>query len=315
LVEKQIVPHSAKAAYTREFHMNGIPIIKEINDGHEQIGSHLRTDNPLFHCFNISNENHFGLGSYPAHRADFFILIICFGNKGLSFTLNETVFENAESFILCVAPGQVMKFKKNNDWNGCCMFFKSEFIRYKSGLYILEDFPFFNIRETNLFPINELQFKSILPIYEQIIAEQANHSAFHTDVIRSLSLAMLWQVRRVYENFQTKKTDKPSAVITSQFQYLVNKHFIDKILVEEYANILNITSNHLSQTIRETTGKTAKSFIVQRRLEEAKYLLKHTTNDIAEISYHLNFLEPTHFNKFFKKEVSATPLQYRQKGA
>jgi AraC family transcriptional activator of pobA len=302
-------------AYTKNSKMNGIPIIKEINDGHEQIGSNLRTDNPLFHCFNISNENHFGLGSYPAHRADFFILIICFGNKGLSFCLNDTVFENAESFILCVAPGQVMKFKKNNDWNGCCMFFKSEFIPYKSGLDILEDFPFFNIRETNLFPVDEPQFKNILPIYDQIIVEQTNRSAFNADVIRALSLAMLWQVRRIYENFQTKKTDKQNAVITSQFQYLVNKHFISKILVEEYAGILNITPNHLSQTIKGTTGKTAKSFIVQRRLEEAKYLLKHTNYDIAEISYHLNFLEPTHFNRFFKKEVGITPLQYRQKGS
>jgi AraC family transcriptional regulator, transcriptional activator of pobA len=75
--------------------------------------------------------------------------------------------------------------------------------------------------------------------------------------------------------------------------------------------MLNITANHLSQTIKETTGNTAKSFITKRRLEEAKYLLSYTNNDVAEISFHLHFSEPTHFSKFFKKETNQSPIEFR----
>jgi AraC family transcriptional regulator, transcriptional activator of pobA len=81
--------------------------------------------------------------------------------------------------------------------------------------------------------------------------------------------------------------------------------------VEDYAQMLNISANHLSQTIKETTGNTPKSYITKRRLEEAKYLLLYTKNDIAEISFHLHFSEPTHFSKFFKKEIGQSPQEFR----
>ncbi len=74
---------------------------------------------------------------------------------------------------------------------------------------------------------------------------------------------------------------------------------------------VNLTPNHLSQTIKEVTGKTAKSYIVKRRLEESTYLLKYSNDDIAEIAFHLNFSGPTHFTKFFKKETGKTPIEFR----
>ncbi len=57
---------------------------------------------------------------------------------------------------------------------------------------------------------------------------------------------------------------------------LVNVHFREKIAVEDYADLLNISPNHLSQTIKKTIGKTTKSIINQRRLNEAKYLSRYT---------------------------------------
>jgi AraC-like DNA-binding protein len=145
------------------------------------------------------------------------------------------------------------------------------------------------------------------------LAEQEANSPYSSEIIRSSFQAVLWQVRRIYESIKTKrKINRASAVIASQFQFLVNKHFVSKTLVEDYADMLNITPNHLSQTIKAATGKPAKSVITQRRLDEAKFLLKYTSNEIAEISYHLNFAEPTHFTKFFKKDMQRTPLEYRR---
>jgi AraC-like DNA-binding protein len=44
---------------------------------------------------------------------------------------------------------------------------------------------------------------------------------------------------------------------------------------------------------------------------EAKTYLLHTALSIAEIGYKLDFTDPSHFNRFFKKYSGATPAVFR----
>lgn len=46
-------------------------------------------------------------------------------------------------------------------------------------------------------------------------------------------------------------------------------------------------------------------------LQEAKPLLKQTAWTVPEIAYALGFNEVTHFNNFFKKNMSLSPLRFR----
>lgn len=293
--------------------MKGIPLYHEINQLHELTGSPLRTHNPLFHCFDMSLTNSLPVSELPPHRVSFYTLALNFGTQQLSYTLNEKTFHNQSSFLLCVAPGQVAHWQKRGDWFGFCTFFKSEFLNFNSQVNFLQQYPFFNINETNLIAVNEQHFKTLSVYFQQIISEQHSQSAFSSEVIRSALQAVLWQTRRIYEEQKHLDSEtKASAAIAAQFQHLVNEFFLEATSVEEYADRLNITANHLSQTIKDATGVTAKSIITKRRLEEAKYLLKYTDNDVAEIAYHLGFNEPTHFTKFFKKETDITPVQFRE---
>jgi AraC family transcriptional regulator, transcriptional activator of pobA len=294
--------------------VKGIPLYHSINDLHQLTGSSLRTANPLFHCFNMALANNLTVTNLPPHRADFYTLALNTETENLEYTLNNTAFHNPKNFLLCVAPGQVAKWEKNGDWCGYCTFFKSEFLHFNSQVNFLQQYPFFNINETNLLPLNKEQLETMAVYFQQIVAEQQNNSSFSNEIVRSAFQAILWQTRRIYEELkQPTPSQKANAVITSQFQFFVNEYFLEKISVDEYAQLLNITANHLSQTIKETTGKTAKSFITKRRLDEAGYLLQYTDNDIAEIAFHLQFSEPTHFTKFFKKETGVTPQQFRSK--
>jgi AraC family transcriptional regulator, transcriptional activator of pobA len=289
-----------------------IPVYHELNDIHQATNSPLRTQNRTFHCFQMSDVN-LGLRSLPPYRSDFFTLALSFGSTGFNISVNDTAFSNLERFLICVAPGQLSSFQKEGDWMGYCTFFKAEFIQYKSELNFLEDYPFFTIEETNLFPITEEQFHNLSLNYQQILLEQGKAAPYAIEIIRSSFQAILWQVRRIYESIiERRSSDKAGLIIASKFQYLVNQFFRRNVLVEDYAEMLHITPNHLSQTIKETTGKTAKRIISQRRVEEAKFLLKYTHTDVAQIAHHLHFSEPTHFNEFFKKECGYTPLSYRK---
>ncbi|GAA4271199.1 AraC family transcriptional regulator [Aquimarina gracilis] len=73
-----------------------------------------------------------------------------------------------------------------------------------------------------------------------------------------------------------------------------------------------MTPNYLTTTVKQITGKTAKDIIQQRVFLESKTMLSFTSLDIAEIAFQLNFQEPTHFTRFFKKYSGVTPNKFRQ---
>ena len=104
----------------------------------------------------------------------------------------------------------------------------------------------------------------------------------------------------------------PQEIVHQKFLQLINNYYIEKRTVEDYAELMNISAKYLSQTIKQTTGKNALSFINDRLVAEAKTLIQFTTLDISEIAYQLNFSDPANFGKFFKKHAQLTPLEFRK---
>ncbi|WP_212002609.1 AraC family transcriptional regulator [Chitinophaga sp. HK235] len=78
-----------------------------------------------------------------------------------------------------------------------------------------------------------------------------------------------------------------------------------------YAGKLNVHPNHLNAVVKRITGKTTSSIIQNQLMASAKSLLIQTNLSIKEIAFKLHFVEPTHFNSFFKKNTGITPQQYR----
>jgi AraC-like DNA-binding protein len=97
-----------------------------------------------------------------------------------------------------------------------------------------------------------------------------------------------------------------------KFDDLLLKHYLENKEVAFYAEKMNLTASHLSETIKTMTGKSAKKRIEDMLLLEAKSLLKQTDMSIKEITYWLGFEDPSYFVKFFKNAAGVTPLGYRQ---
>ncbi len=60
-------------------------------------------------------------------------------------------------------------------------------------------------------------------------------------------------------------------------------------------------------------GVTPNNFIINMKLEKAKYLLSVTDLNIAEVAYQCGFLDNVYFSYVFKKKEGITPREYRNK--
>lgn len=97
-----------------------------------------------------------------------------------------------------------------------------------------------------------------------------------------------------------------------------------KLLVEEYyadcnfglstaADKMGITSSYLSRLFKKETGKNFLDYLVDVRMQRAKYLLKTTSLCNSEIAAQIGFSSNHYFGRVFKKKCGLTPKQYRER--
>ena len=76
------------------------------------------------------------------------------------------------------------------------------------------------------------------------------------------------------------------------------------------------TINQMGKDICQTlVQKSALQLVHEYLLIEAKKYLLGTSNSIAEISYFLDFKDPSHFSKFFRKMSGASPREFRRQSS
>lgn len=108
--------------------------------------------------------------------------------------------------------------------------------------------------------------------------------------------------------------------LTKRFYKVLDAHMGDILKgkelklyeVQDMAEKLFVHPIHLSNTIKETTGKSPCDIYEERLMEIAKDLLQNTDKAIADIAIQLTY-DPSNFTKFFKKMEGITPKQYRLK--
>jgi len=88
-----------------------------------------------------------------------------------------------------------------------------------------------------------------------------------------------------------------------------NRH--ENLRVAELAKHFGYNAKHLSSLFSSIAGISLKQYIMQEKIEAAKFLLTDTNRKINEISLQLGFPDSHPFMKSFKKMTGLTPSEYR----
>ncbi|WP_173275590.1 AraC family transcriptional regulator [Paenibacillus sp. NEAU-GSW1] len=83
------------------------------------------------------------------------------------------------------------------------------------------------------------------------------------------------------------------------------------ISVEQMAEAVHLHPNYFISYFKKHFGMPPLKYVNRKRADHAKQLLTTTSLSIKEIADRTGFKETGHFTKFFRKETSFTPTDYR----
>lgn len=249
---------------------------------------------------------------YP-HRHDFFEVL--FLSQGSGFhVIDSNRYEIKPPCIFFMSKGQAHKLELSSDINGYIFIFTPEFYLYdRCNQNSLLEYPFFfTIQQTNppllLQCDKDVQF--IKSLFVRAVDEVAKKD-FSASLLRSILHLILETCENLYKTENQIVTKGKGHLLVKRFYQLSENLYHQNLTVQQYADMLAVTSTHLTQTIKEITGKTTMEIIRSKQILETKRLLVHTNMSVTEISAYMGFADQSYFTKFFKRETGRTPLAFR----
>jgi AraC-like DNA-binding protein/mannose-6-phosphate isomerase-like protein (cupin superfamily) len=255
---------------------------------------------------------HFSV-KYP-HRHDFFEVLYLLKGSGFH-VIDGNKYEIGPPCVFFMSPGQAHKLELSHDIEGYIFIFTSDFyLLNRSNQNSLIEFPFFyTIHQDNppLLLENEHDIRFLESLFRQSIAEITRPGNYTLDLLRSLLDLILTTCASRYQATENLRNKGKGQILVKRFFHLVEENNQKNLSLSDYANMIGVTANHLTQTVKLLTGKTSSQIVKAKQLLEIKRLLVHTNLSVSEIANQLNFEDQSYFTKFFKRETGLTPLQYR----
>lgn len=95
---------------------------------------------------------------------------------------------------------------------------------------------------------------------------------------------------------------------------LIDKRLHKALSVSALADEIGIDRSYLCSIFKRELGCSPQQYILNRKMEKAKYFLSSTAENVQYIAFSLGYDDPFVFSRAFKKVTGVSPSRWRQSG-
>jgi transcriptional regulator GlxA family with amidase domain len=93
---------------------------------------------------------------------------------------------------------------------------------------------------------------------------------------------------------------------------LMDSDYAEPLDLDALASIAGVSPRHFSRSFRRTFGETPYQYLLTRRIERARYLLRTTDMRVADICLEVGWGSVGSFTTTFRRHVGVSPTEYRR---
>jgi AraC-like DNA-binding protein len=94
---------------------------------------------------------------------------------------------------------------------------------------------------------------------------------------------------------------------------IVDSRYQEPLDLERLARTAHVSPRHFSREFRRTFGETPYQYLLTRRLERARHLLRTTDLQVVEACLAVGFTSVGSFTTTFRRHVGISPTEYRSR--
>jgi AraC family transcriptional regulator, transcriptional activator of pobA len=255
-----------------------------------------------------------GIADSP-HRHNYYTVIWSFTATG-KHIIDFKEYEILPHHIFFVSPEQVHQVITNAQPTGYVILFTPEFLEQNS---IQKDFIanlklFHSSDETPPLPLSDMMQNALKTFADQMFTAFHSNNEMRFETIGAYLKLFLIECNghcslRPESNTQSVEVGR---ALMKNFKESVDVNFKKWHQVKDYADALNISPNYLNEVIKNSVHISAKDFIQNRIMLEAKRMVIFTGKSGKEIGFDLGFDDPSHFSKFFKNNIGQSVQEFKE---
>lgn len=260
----------------------------------------------------VAPHNHPGSTSIPTRSLlhHFFFLL----SGTVLIETGEKTYLIKERNLVVIPSGQMFSIKYFENAIGYMGGFTNLFLsEHNSAENPISRYDFLRIWGSPKIELSQEDYSRQIPLFNRIYEEFTSQTP-NMEIIKAYLYTILTEADAIYKQTISKIQIQNSSISNRFLDELFNKDYDSpKLSVNGYAEILNISPNHLNKVVKATTGKSPSIWIEEAIILKAKLLLKCTTLPLSEVAAKSGILDQSYFARKFKQHTGVTPSEYRQK--
>ena len=282
----------------------------------------VETLHPLVSVIDFSKAEPIPTGHYR-HRFGFYAVFLKDVKCG-DLRYGRNYYDYQEGTLVFIAPGQVVGIEDNREVfqpKGWALLFHPDLIRGTSLGKGIGQYSFFDYSSREALHLSDDEKKIFTDCLNKIEMELGRPIDQHSKplICRNIELLLDYCMRFYDRQFITRR--EANHDVLTRFENELNIYFRGNRAEREglpsvkyFAERCFLSPNYFGDLVKKETGRSPQEFIQGKIIDLAKDFLAGTDKSVTEIAYSLGFQYPQHFNRYFKRGVGMTPMEYRRTG-
>ena len=233
-----------------------------------------------------------------------FVLHVVLGGRGV-YQCGKNSFDVGPDNMFLIYPGEETFYKADHEdpWRYCWIGFHGVSVeRVMENVGFTKDLPVLPLSNGEAV---QKTIRSALEMDEDILAEIFFRRACVNQVI---GLLLSGSPRR------RSPVIVPGQEVsyTTYAEHYLQRHFAERIRVNELAERIGISRSYLVRLFREHYGISPQEYLIRLRMIHASECLVLTEDPIGNIAMESGYPDPLAFSKIFKQRFGVSPSAYRE---
>jgi AraC-like DNA-binding protein len=236
--------------------------------------------------------------NYRVNRNNYDSFLVMFVKKGSGFiTLHSVTYEISENQIVIVDCYSPHSYYSITGWEILWLHF--------DGIAAREYYNFIYENHGNVISLKDTYSleKSMLKIYD----------IFHNNIVMKeplISKHITTILTELIVSSEDTGDSNHSNAIDEIISYM-GEHLSEELTLENMAARVSLSPYYFLRVFQKETGFTPHKYLIQTRINYAKFFLKTINIAVKEIGFNCGFKTESSFCTTFRKWVAMTPTEYR----